>query len=223
MPRPVLGIIIASIRPQRVGDKVARWIAELADSTGEWEVDLIDLAEVDLPLQTGEPKSPMAGNYTQEHTKRWSRRVNRLDAIIIVTPEYNHGYPAQLKLALDSLGREWAYKPLGFASYGGISGGLRAVAQLKLTAVFLRMVVSAEALVVPMVHAQIVDGRFEPTDQQAAGTERMLTDLAQLQRALAPLTIDVPVQTQEEAQEQSADEAGNPSESDEPHPVDERR
>ena len=74
---------------------------------------------------------PGAQQYQLDSTKAWSERIKRVNAVVLVTPEYNHGYPAALKNALDLVFTEWFYKPVGFAAYGGVSGGLRAVQQLK--------------------------------------------------------------------------------------------
>ena len=182
-----LGIIVASVRPGRVGDKIGTWVAERAREHGGFEVEVLDLAEIDLPARTGEPHHPVTGNYLHDHTIDWSRRVSACEAFVIVTPEYNHGYPASLKNALDLVNREWWYKPVGFASYGGISGGLRAVEQIKPVVAFLRMVPVAEAFVAPFVAAQVADGRFEPNDFQIAGTKALLDEIAALAVSLTHL------------------------------------
>jgi NAD(P)H-dependent FMN reductase len=182
-----LGIIVASVRPGRVGDKVAAWIAEAARQHGGFQIDLMDLAEVDLPANTSEPNHPATGEYLHDYTKKWSVRVAACQAFVIVTPEYNHGYPASLKNALDLVNKEWWYKPVGFASYGGVSGGLRAVEQLKPVVAFLRMVPLAESFVAPFVAQQINDGAFEPNDVQVAGTKAMLDELLVIGTPLAHL------------------------------------
>lgn len=190
--RPTLGVIIASIRPGRVGVHVGRWIADQACADGRFDVDLIDLAEIALPFPN-EPHHPAAGQYTQEYTKAWSARVAACQAFVIVTPEYNHGYPAALKNALDLVNKEWWYKPVGFASYGGVSGGLRAVQQLKQVVAFLRMVPTADAFVAPFVGTQIIDGAFEPNDMQLTGTTSMLSELLALGEPLQHLQQPSPV------------------------------
>jgi len=111
-----LGIIVASIRHGRVGDKVGTWIGEAARQHGGLDIDLIDLAELDLPANTKEPNHPATGEYLHDYTKKWGARVASCQAFVIVTPEYNHGYPASLKNALDLVNKEWWYKPVGFAS-----------------------------------------------------------------------------------------------------------
>lgn len=182
-----LGIIIASVRPGRVGDKVAAWVAAQATEHGAFVVDLIDLAEVDLPAKTDEPHHPLSGRYVHGYTRQWSARVADCQAFVIVTPEYNHGYPASLKNALDLVNREWWYKPVGFASYGGVSGGLRAAEQLKPVVAFLRMVPVAEAFVAPFVATQLSEGVFVPNDAQIAGTKALLDELAAIAVSLTHL------------------------------------
>lgn len=189
MSKSVLAIILSSVRQGRVGDKVAAWVLEQARQHGAFEIDFIDLLEVNLPITTGEPHHPSLQNYQLETTKAWSRRISRTSAVLIVTPEYNHGYPAALKNALDLVLKEWFYKPVGFASYGGISGGLRAVAQLKQVIPSLRMVPTNAALVATYVNNQIVDGTFQPTESQTRGVQSMLDELAELAKALEPLQV----------------------------------
>ncbi|WP_246088029.1 NADPH-dependent FMN reductase [Nocardioides albertanoniae] len=90
--------------------------------------EIVDLRDLDLPL-LDEPKMPALGGYVHEHTKRWSALVDESDAIVLVTPQYNGGYPAPLKNAIDYLYREWHGKPMLVVSYGGRGGGM-AAAQL---------------------------------------------------------------------------------------------
>src|SRR6202034_4677357 len=86
-----------------------------------------------------EPNRPRLGQYTKRHTKEWSAIIDAADAIVFVTPEYNYGYPASIKNAIDYLHREWNYKPVGFVSYGGIAAGTRAVQPLTQVLTTLRM------------------------------------------------------------------------------------
>jgi NAD(P)H-dependent FMN reductase len=104
-----IGLIYGSTRKGRFCDTVARWAAAEILKTGAFELDQIDPAE------------PIAVH----------QRIAKADAFVVVTPEYNHGYPAPLKALIDSVGEEWQAKPVAFVSYGGISGGLRAVEQLR--------------------------------------------------------------------------------------------
>jgi NAD(P)H-dependent FMN reductase len=152
---PKLMIVIASTRPGRVGLPVARWFNDRAVEHGEFEIDLVDLAELDLPLMN-EPNHPRLRQYTHEHTRAWSERVDAADAFVFVTSEYNHGYPAPLKNAIDYLHNEWHDKPVGFVSYGGVAAGTRAMQQLKPVVSALKMVPMVEAVNIPFV-AQFID------------------------------------------------------------------
>jgi NAD(P)H-dependent FMN reductase len=181
-----LGVVVASVRPTRVGDRVGAWVAAVAREQGGFDVDLVDLAEVALPVGD-EPHHPRTGDYVHEHTRAWSRRVAACRAFVLVTPEYNHGYPASLKNALDAVLAEWAFKPVGFASYGGVSGGLRAVQQLKQVVLALRMVPVHDGVVLPFVHGQVDDGGFAPTERQAAAARSMLDELRELAGPLGHL------------------------------------
>ncbi|HLS49793.1 MAG TPA: NAD(P)H-dependent oxidoreductase [Actinomycetaceae bacterium] len=110
-----IGIVISSSRPTRIGHKVAQWVANLAPEGVE--VDTIDLAQLDLPF-LGEPEQPATGNYTMASTVSWSERVRGYDGLIVTVPEYNAGYPAVLKNAIDTLHAEWNGLPIGTIGYG---------------------------------------------------------------------------------------------------------
>ncbi len=100
-----LKIIVASTRPGRKGPALAIWIFDVAKKHTEFSVELLDLAEINLPF-LDEPNHPRLQKYTKEHTKKWSATIAAADAFIFVTPEYNYGYPASLKNALDFLFNE---------------------------------------------------------------------------------------------------------------------
>lgn len=153
---PKLHIIICSTRPGRVGPAVARWFDGFARDHGRFDVGLVDLAAFDLPLYD-EPVHPVRQEYQNPHTKAWSASVAAADAYVFVTPEYNYSPPPTLVNALDYVYREWNYKPCGFVSYGGVSGGLRAVQAAKLQVTTLKMMPMAEGVAVPMV-ATLIDG-----------------------------------------------------------------
>ncbi|MCA0437692.1 MAG: NAD(P)H-dependent oxidoreductase [Actinobacteria bacterium] len=126
---PVIGVLVGSTRPVRVGRQLADQIAELARLRSEAEIVVIDLAEVALPW-LDEPKMPARGDYEHAHTRAWARTVAGLDAVIVVSPQYNGGYPAPLKNAIDSLYAEWRRKPVLLVTYG-YHGGTSAAAQLE--------------------------------------------------------------------------------------------
>lgn len=111
-----LGIILSSARPNRVGEKVARWVA--ASASDQFEIDLIDLREVALP-SFDEPSSPKSGaDKTTGHGRTWGERIGALDAVVILTPQYNGAYPGALKNAIDFLYAEWQNLPTVLVGYG---------------------------------------------------------------------------------------------------------
>jgi NAD(P)H-dependent FMN reductase len=187
LSRPVLQVIAASTRPGRRGIAVAHWLQRFAEEHGGFEIELIDLAEVGLPL-FDEPRHPRLQQYAHQHTKDWSARVSRADAFVFVTPEYNHSFPASLKNALDYLSLEWADKPVGLVSYGGVSAGLRAATALKPVLAALRMVPVVEAVSIPFFAEHIdADGEFTPSIQTEGGGKAMLDELLRLATVLRGL------------------------------------
>lgn len=126
---PKIHIITGSTRPGRVNDQVARWIFEVAEKRTDVEVEIVDIADYNLPL-LDEPAPAMMNQYTKDHTKKWGAKIAEADGFIFVTPEYNHSTSAALKNSIDFLYKEWSNKPAGFVSYGA-EGGVRAVEHLR--------------------------------------------------------------------------------------------
>jgi NAD(P)H-dependent FMN reductase len=185
MPR--LSIIIGSTRPGRAGLPIADWFADRARGHGGFEIDVVDLAELNLPI-LDEPNHPRLRQYTHQHTKDWSARVAGSDAFVIVTPEYNHGYSAAVKNAIDYLHHEWHYKPVGFVSYGGVAAGTRAMQQLKQVVTALRMLPLTDAVNIPF-HTQFLDddGRVQANEVMEQAADVMLDELARVAETLRPL------------------------------------
>jgi NAD(P)H-dependent FMN reductase len=184
---PVLQIIIGSTRPGRVGKAVGDWINEAAVAHGGFDVELIDLAEVNLPL-LDEPKHPRLGDYQHQHTKDWSATISRGDAYVFVIPEYNYGFNAATKNAIDYLHKEWQHKPIGFVSYGGVAAGTRAVQMLKQVVTTLRMVPVFESVNIPFVQQFLDDERkFRPNDVLEQAATEMLDELLKVSGALRQL------------------------------------
>lgn len=121
-----LAVIVGSVRTGRFGPTAARWYTGAVAGRDDVTVDTIDLLEADLsPRLDGNPQDP------HDPTGSLRSRLHAADAFVVVTPEYNHSYPAALKTAIDSFHAEWQAKPVGFVSYGGLSGGQRAVEHLR--------------------------------------------------------------------------------------------
>jgi NAD(P)H-dependent FMN reductase len=184
---PNLTIIVASTRPGRAGLPISEWFTARAKDHGRFDVTVVDLAELRLPL-LDEPNHPRLRQYTKGHTKGWSATVEAADAFVIVTPEYNYGYPASIKNAIDYLHHEWGYKPVGFVSYGGVAAGTRAVQQLKQVVTTLRMLPVFESVNIPF-HAQFIDedGALQPNEVMEQAARAMLDELARTEAALRPL------------------------------------
>lgn len=183
---PQLQILIASTRPGRVGEPVGRWVRAQAEAHGGFDLDVVDLLELDLPMMN-ERHHPRLGRYEHEHTKRWSARVAAADAFVWVMPEYNYGYTAPLKNAFDYLHAEWSHKPLGFVSYGGVSGGTRAVQLIKPVVSALSVVPVNAGVIIPFVGEKIRDGEFAASDLQVDAARAMLDALRDTEAALRPL------------------------------------
>lgn len=182
-----LNVIICSTRPGRIGPSVGRWFQGAAQAHGGFEAELVDLAAFNLPV-FDEPHHPRLRNYQHDHTKAWSASVEAADAFVFVTPEYNFSPPPAFVNALNYLFFEWNHKPASFVSYGGASGGLRAVQMEKLMLTSVKIMPIPEAVAIPMVGLQIdAEKVFTPTEGQAKAAPGMLDELARWAGALKPL------------------------------------
>jgi NAD(P)H-dependent FMN reductase len=149
-----LKIILGSIRQNRFGEKPAYWIYEEAKKNKELDPEILDLR--DYPFGFFENLSN-----DDEFVKKWKEKINEADAFIMIVPEYNHGYPAVLKNALDVIYTEWNRKPVGFLSYGGVSGA-RAVEQMRQVTIGLQMVPIKNAIHIPTsIYVDITNGKIK--------------------------------------------------------------
>jgi NAD(P)H-dependent FMN reductase/DNA-binding MarR family transcriptional regulator len=123
-----VAVVIGSTRPGRICPGIARWVRDALAEGSPLTYELVDLADVDLPM-LDEPLMAALHTYVHPHTEGWSRLVDGYGAFVFVFPQYNWGYPAVLKNALDFLYDEWTDKPASMVSYG-TRGGNRGVAQL---------------------------------------------------------------------------------------------
>jgi NAD(P)H-dependent FMN reductase len=130
-------LIIGSTRPGRVGPQIANWMMDNLPKPQSVDYEVIDIVDWKLPI-FDEPIHPSMNQYEHAHTKAWSQKIKEADAYIFLTPEYNSGYPASLKNAIDYLYHEWTDKPVMIASYG-VGGGPTASAQLRQIAERLKM------------------------------------------------------------------------------------
>ncbi len=187
MSRPTLMILIASTRPGRVGLPVGQWFRDHAIAHSGFEVEVADLATLNLPFMD-EPSHPRLRQYIHQHTKNWSALVTAADAFVFVMPEYNYGFNAPLKNAIDYLHTEWAYKPVGFVSYGGVSAGTRAVQMIKQVVTTLKMAPLPEAVSIPFVTQFINDdGVVQANGTMEGAATTMLDEMGRWAEALRPL------------------------------------
>lgn len=149
-----LKIIITSTRPGRRGIAVANWFSEKAKTLRDFNSEVLDLKEIDLPL-LDEPFHPKLQKYQQEHTKEWSKKINEADAFVFVIPEYNYGMPPAMLNAIDFVFKEWNYKPAALVSYGGISGGLRSAQMCKLVLTTVKVMPLMEGISLPFFEKNI--------------------------------------------------------------------
>ena len=182
-----LNIIIGATRPSRQGPAIARWFDGFARDHGPFDVALVDLAEFKLPL-LDEPAHPRLQQYEHDATKRWSASVASADAFVFVTPEYDYFPPASLVNCVQVLLREWAYKPAGIVSYGGVSGGLRATQGLRQLLGNVNVHALPQTVPIPFFSTFIGDdGVFVPNEQVAEGSRLMLSELGKWAKALSTL------------------------------------
>jgi len=176
---PALAIVVGSVRESRFGPVVAAWVAEQAAVHGGFGVDVIDLADYDIPLALPAASPKYAGDDYPRPAglAGLTARLDAADAFVIVTPEYNHSYPASLKAAIDWHFTQWTAKPVAFVSYGGAAGGRHAVLHLENVLTELHAVTIRDGLAFPNYYLNWADG--QPADPDAPGyAKTLLTQLA---------------------------------------------
>jgi NAD(P)H-dependent FMN reductase len=172
-----LAILIGSTREGRFAPTVANWFAAQARERDDLTVDVIDLAKAHLPDVLSDRPGPAVESVTQ--------RLSQADAFVVVTPEYNHSFPAPLKSAIDWHSKEWRAKPVGFVSYGGISGGLRAVEHLRQVFAELHAVTVRNSVSFHGVWAHFDPaGQLKDPNRYARSAKSMLDQLVWWARAL---------------------------------------
>ncbi|SFO03413.1 NADPH-dependent FMN reductase [Mycetocola miduiensis] len=176
-----LMVVIGSVRPGRIGLSVALWVHEHITDRGGFEIDFVDLAELNLPM-VDELRLPKTQQYGRRHTEAWSARVEQADAFLFVSPEINSSFSPALKNALDFLFHEWGRKPVGLVSYGGRGGGAFATAALRPVLSDLQLIAASSYIDIARASTQVEDGFFIPEEQQTARLDNLLDEL----NALAP-------------------------------------
>ncbi|WP_285619961.1 NADPH-dependent FMN reductase [Actinoallomurus iriomotensis] len=171
-----LVIIVGSVREGRFGPVVASWVAEQARAHGGFDVEVVDLADVEIPLSLPAASPKFAGDsYPRpEGMAPLTSRLEEAEAVILVTPEYNHSYPASLKAAIDWHFTQWTAKPVAFVSYGGAAGGRHAALHLENVLTELHAVTIRDGLAFPNYFTAWQDGR--PLDPEAPGYAKVLLD-----------------------------------------------
>ncbi|WP_446215770.1 NADPH-dependent FMN reductase [Micromonospora sp. IBHARD004] len=170
-----IAVILGSTRDGRFGPAVGTWILDQVAQRGDMEADLIDLVETPLPTVFPVLGQPPASHEARDLLAAVSPRMAAADAFVIVTPEYNHSFPAMLKNAIDWHTTEWHAKPVGFVSYGAFSAGLRAVEQLRLVLAELHAVTIRDSVGFQRVWEQF-DGDGKAVDPAAEAAAKVMLD-----------------------------------------------
>ncbi|MFD5283583.1 NADPH-dependent FMN reductase [Streptomyces rubrogriseus] len=171
-----LVIVVGSVREGRFGPVVGSWVAEQARRHGGFEVEVVDLADIDIPL-TLPAESPKYAGDSYPRPAGMAALTSALagaDAFVVVTPEYNHSYPASLKAAIDWHFTQWTAKPVAFVSYGGAAGGRHAVLHLENVLTELHAVTIRDGLAFPNYFTAWQDG--QPVDEAAPGYAKTLLE-----------------------------------------------
>lgn len=160
-------VILGSTREGRLSEQVGRWVAEIVDSHPDLKAVVVDLRDHPLPFYDQQKPPAMLGReYLDEVTAAWARMVDSADGYVLICPEYNHGYSAVLKNALDHAFVEWGRKPVTFVGYGGV-GGARAVEQLRQVVIELDMAPLRAAVHMPPEVMIAVRSASDPDDLSA--------------------------------------------------------
>lgn len=179
-----LKIILSTVRPSRKGPVIGAWIFEVAKQYGSFNVELLDLGKINLPMMD-EVHHPSLRKYEHEHTKKWSASIEEADAFIFVTAEYDFNYPAPLRNALEYLVHEWGYKAAGIVSYGGVSAGTRAANSLKGDLASLKIVTLPEMVNLPFFTQGINDkGELVASEISTKAALNMLKELERWTKGL---------------------------------------
>ncbi|MBO6538263.1 MAG: NAD(P)H-dependent oxidoreductase [Rhizobiaceae bacterium] len=179
MSKPKIAIVVGSTRPGRFADHPAQWIMDRAKAKGDFDLELVDLRDFNLPL-FDESMSPAYGPVESEAAKVWQDKVAEFDGFIFTAAEYNRGPTGVLKNALDYAYQQWNGKTAAFVGYGGV-GGARAIEQLRLNAIELQMapIRNAVHIMFPVYMDVVKNGKkLSDFDFLNEGADGMLDQLA---------------------------------------------
>lgn len=173
-------VIAGSTRPNRRSPVIAQWVADLGGEIAAAQFRVIDLRDLALQLDD-EPGIPALHDYACETTRAWGELVSRATGVVIVAPQYNWGYPAALKNAIDHLYREWQGKPVLIITYGGHGGG-HCGAQLRIVmgAIGARLTDAMPGLMLARERVVTNDGQVDPAQDFAGQVEDVKSALAEL-------------------------------------------
>lgn len=178
-----IAVVVGSVRPNRFGIKVAKWFMECANKAKNEEFELVDIKEYNLPLLD----EPVPSGSTQPHTKRWQAKMAEFDGYVIVTPEYNHSFPASIKNALDYTNDELFFKPVAYVGYGSV-GGIRAVEQLRLVAAtFKQYDLRTQVVIMGQGNFKDKDTALVPNERHVASAQALIRDISFWAHEMAPI------------------------------------
>jgi NAD(P)H-dependent FMN reductase len=179
-------VVAGSTRPTRRSPAIAQWVADLGQEICGAPFRVIDLRDLGLELDD-EPGIPAKDDYVRDTTRAWSALVQAATGVVIVSPQYNWGYPAPLKNAIDRLYREWKDKPVLIVTYGG-HGGDKCAAQLRmvLAGIGVRLTEATPGLVLARERILANDGQVDPAVDFALHADDVRTALAELVALAAP-------------------------------------
>ena len=178
-PRPHILVILGSSREHRFGDTIARWFMRQTAERSDMTFELADLRDWQHGYYDRARPAAASDYEHDDEAKRWAAVVGRADGFVIISPEYNYGYPAVLKSALDSVYSVWNRKPVSFVTYGGWSGGVRAMQQLREVSIELQMAPVRSSVVMQFAPRLFnEDGELREPDMLERAAARLLDDLA---------------------------------------------
>jgi NAD(P)H-dependent FMN reductase len=182
-------VIIGSTRARRICPQIAAWVAEVGRETIPATFEIVDLKDWPLPMddEPGIPAGvPKLGDYVHEHTHAWSRKIAEANAFVFVTPQYNWGYPAPLKNALDHLYNEWSGKPAMIVTYGS-RGGNKCAGQLRqvLDGLHMKPVATMPGFKLPRPRIEANTGTIDPATEFAHHLKTLKRAYAELSAAMA--------------------------------------